>query len=227
MSFSSDSRWLVTSSMDCLVKLWDIPSGKLIDCFKFSNAPTSVCFSPSSEYLVTTHVNELGIYLWSNKTLYTHVALKQPPDDYEPLDSIKMPSTNTHLSNDANAIVNENEEDDLNDYKNYTSPEQLAFELVTLSLLPESRWKNLVNLDIIRVKINIFFKQFNRLKFYNLILKNQQRNKPKEPPKAPKLAPFFLPTVSNEKGFTFKTAIEEHELSKNQVIRLILIFLFK
>ncbi len=172
MSFSSDSRWLVTSSMDCLVKVWDIPSGKLIDCFKFSNAPTSVCFSPTSEYLVTTHVNELGIYLWSNKTLYTHVALKQLPDDYEPLDSIKMPSTNTHLSNDANAIVNENEEDDLNDYKNYTSPEQLAFELVTLSLLPESRWKNLVNLDIIRVKINILFKQFNRLKFYNLILKN-------------------------------------------------------
>jgi len=61
-----------------------------------------------------------------------------------------MPSTNTHLSNDANVIVNENEEDDLNDYKKYTSPEQLAFELVTLS-----RWKNLFNLDIIRVKINI------------------------------------------------------------------------
>ena len=42
-------------------------------------------------------------------------------------------------------------DDDLNDYKNYTSPEQIAFELITLSLLPESRWKNLVYLDIIKV----------------------------------------------------------------------------
>lgn len=33
----------------------------------------------------------------------------------------------------------------------YVSPEQLGEQLVTLSLLPESRWKNLINLDIIKV----------------------------------------------------------------------------
>lgn len=33
----------------------------------------------------------------------------------------------------------------------YVSPEQLGEQLVTLSLLPESRWKNLLNLDIIKV----------------------------------------------------------------------------
>lgn len=33
----------------------------------------------------------------------------------------------------------------------YDSPEQLNEQLVTLSLLPESRWKNLLNLDIIKV----------------------------------------------------------------------------
>ena len=153
-AFSSDSRWLITGSMDCLVKVWDIPSGKLIDCFRFDKAPTSVCFSPTAEYLVTTHVNELGIYLWSNKTLYSHVPLKQLPDDYEPIDTIEMPNTNTHLnkSGSATADSNEDDSDDLNDYKNYASPEQLAFELVTLSLLPESRWKNLVNLDIIKAR---------------------------------------------------------------------------
>jgi U3 small nucleolar RNA-associated protein 21 len=50
-----------------------------------------------------------------------------------------------------------------------------------------------------------------------ILKKFQQRNKPKEPPKAPKLAPFFLPTVSNEKGFTFNTAIEEHQTNKKEV----------
>lgn len=54
----------------------------------------------------------------------------------------------------------------------YDSPEQLNEQLVTLSLLPESRWKNLLNLDVIKKK-----------------------NKPKEPPKVPKSAPFFIPTV--------------------------------
>jgi U3 small nucleolar RNA-associated protein 21 len=140
--------------MDCLIKVWDLPSGKLIDCLKFDSAPTSICFSPTSEFLATTHVNELGIYLWSNKTLYSHVALRQLPDDFEPKEQIRMPNTNTHLNsaNEADIKMDEDtEDDDYNSYKNYTSPEQLAFELVTLSLLPESRWKNLVNLDIIKV----------------------------------------------------------------------------
>lgn len=33
----------------------------------------------------------------------------------------------------------------------YESPQQLSEQLVTLSLLPESRWKNLLNLDVIKV----------------------------------------------------------------------------
>jgi U3 small nucleolar RNA-associated protein 21 len=142
--------------MDCLIKVWDLPSSKLIDCFRFDKAPTSISFSPAFDFLVTTHVNDLGIYLWSNKTLYSHVSLKQLPDDYESTQEIKMPTTESR--NDQNTksedSQDENKDDEgesLDDYKNYVSPEQLALELVTLSLLPESRWKNLVNLDIIRV----------------------------------------------------------------------------
>lgn len=33
----------------------------------------------------------------------------------------------------------------------YVSPAQLDEQLVTLSLLPDSRWKNLLHLDIIKV----------------------------------------------------------------------------
>lgn len=48
----------------------------------------------------------------------------------------------------------------------FKSSEQIAHELVTLSLLPDSRWANLLNLDIIRyrnrlreapkVQVNVF-----------------------------------------------------------------------
>lgn len=37
----------------------------------------------------------------------------------------------------------------------YISPEQINEELVTLSMLPESRWRNLINLDLIKVHINL------------------------------------------------------------------------
>lgn len=33
-TFSPDSRWLVTSAMDCTVCLWDVPSSQLIDRFQ-------------------------------------------------------------------------------------------------------------------------------------------------------------------------------------------------
>ena len=49
---------------------------------------------------------------------------------------------------------------------------QLASDLVTLSLLPRTKWQTLINLETITA-----------------------RNKPKEPPKAPEQAPFFLPTL--------------------------------
>lgn len=49
---------------------------------------------------------------------------------------------------------------------------QLSSDLVTLSLLPRSKWQTLINLEAITA-----------------------RNKPKEPPKAPEQAPFFLPTL--------------------------------
>jgi U3 small nucleolar RNA-associated protein 21 len=60
------------------------------------------------------------------------------------------------LKENGNDSQNDSDSMDIDDtYKNYKSPEQLANELITLSLLPESRWKNLVDLDIIKV-INYF-----------------------------------------------------------------------
>lgn len=76
----------------------------------------------------------------------------------------------------------------------YTTPEQLGEELLTLSLMPRSRWQTLLNLDIIRA-----------------------RNKPKEAPKAPEQAPFFLPTVTNLDdglGTRFDIASKDDEASK-------------
>jgi U3 small nucleolar RNA-associated protein 21 len=151
-AFSPDSRWLVTASMDCLIKVWDLPTGKLIDCFRFDKAPTSVCYSPTAEFLATAHVNDLGVYLWSNKTLYSHVSFRHLPEDYEPAHQIAMPLTKPGETSGQEGEASDAEDASvLDDYKEYVSPEHLDLDLISLSLLPDSRWKNLINLDIIKV----------------------------------------------------------------------------
>ncbi|OWK09540.1 hypothetical protein Celaphus_00005971 [Cervus elaphus hippelaphus] len=95
------------------------------------------------------------------------VSLRPLPTDYVP-SVVMLPGTcqtqDVELSEETVELSDEMIE--------YDSPEQLNEQLVTLSLLPESRWKNLLNLDVIKKK-----------------------NKPKEPPTVPRSAPFFIPTV--------------------------------
>ncbi|PIK61910.1 putative WD repeat-containing protein 36 [Apostichopus japonicus] len=168
MAFSSDARWLVSASMDCSVRTWDLPTSKMVDCFLVDAAVTSLCISPTNAYLATTHVDDLGIYLWSNRTLYSHVSLRPLPSDYEPT-VILMPGACLDTKDEG---PSPNLENDLATLE-FQSPEQISAELITLSLLPNSRWQSLTNLDLIKT-----------------------RNKPKEPLKVPKSAPFFLPVVS-------------------------------
>ncbi|XP_075229735.1 WD repeat-containing protein 36 [Lycorma delicatula] len=173
-TFSPDARWLVTASMDQTIRTWDIPSGQLVDCFQVPAVCTSLSFSPTGEYLATSHVDYLGVFLWSNRTLFTHVSLRPLSiDAVVPL--IELPySCPTERCPDLEESNKEQE---------FLSLDQISENLITLSGLANSRWQNLLDIDIIK-----------------------KRNKPKEPPKAPKAAPFFLPTIpSMNLQFDFST----------------------
>ena len=56
--------------MDCCIRVWDIVTGSLVDWVKFRQAPLSLDFSPSGEFLATSHLNSKAVYLWSNKAFY-------------------------------------------------------------------------------------------------------------------------------------------------------------
>lgn len=56
----------------------------------------------------------------------------------------------------------------------YNSPEQLSEELVTLSLLPESRWKNLLHLDVIKVIFRVHTIVSFKHTFFNHFFFNQR-----------------------------------------------------
>lgn len=64
VTFSPDSRWLVATSLDSIIRTFDVPTGRLIDAFRTSSVATSLSFSPTNDFLATSHMDSVGVYLW-------------------------------------------------------------------------------------------------------------------------------------------------------------------
>ena len=81
--------------------------------------------------------------MWNNQSLYTQISLRSLGEDFEPK-TAPLPGSSIKGS-EPEIEESEQIEDE------FSSPEQIADSLVTLSLLPDSRWKNLLSLDAIKV----------------------------------------------------------------------------
>ncbi|GAA5808757.1 hypothetical protein MFLAVUS_002153 [Mucor flavus] len=170
-TFSPDSRWIVSASLDGTVRTWDLPTGAMIDIFKVEDIVTCLAFSPDSDFLATAHVDNVGIFLWSNRTQYANVSLRSIPDDYD-AQLLQLPSlTGTEDSDEESESEEEVVEEKVD------TVDQLSEKMITMSMEPRAKWQNLLHLDTIKL-----------------------RNKPKEAPKLPEKAPFFLPTLPGAKN---------------------------
>ncbi|CAG7846316.1 U3 small nucleolar RNA-associated protein 21 homolog Short=U3 snoRNA-associated protein 21 [Serendipita indica DSM 11827] len=175
ITFSHDSRWLIATSMDSIIRTFDIPSGNLIDAFRTQTIATAISFSPTGDFLATAHVDSVGIYLWANRAQFAEVSWRAAADiEAEIADSIQLPTVQGTMDDETLDALTELGIIDSTQTSSYPSS-LLAGELITLTLLPRARWQTLLNLDVITL-----------------------RNKPKEPPKAPEKAPFFLPSLPGE-----------------------------
>lgn len=176
MTWSADGLWIVAASMDCTIRTYEMSSATMIDCFLVDSAAVTLALSPNSDVLVTCHVDDLGIYLWSNSSIFGKVSLTPLPLDFHPGNAIHLPSTD---AGDAEAddtdivIVEDVNESITGKEENKCSTEPLSDQMVTLAKLPSAKWAHLLSLDVIK-----------------------KRNKPKEPVTQSKAAPFFLPTIS-------------------------------
>jgi U3 small nucleolar RNA-associated protein 21 len=89
--FSPDSRWLITTSLDSVIRTFDIPTGRLVDAFQTASIATSLTFSPTGDFLATAHVNSLGVHLWANRAQFSDVTLRHIEEDEE-VPEVGLPS---------------------------------------------------------------------------------------------------------------------------------------
>ncbi len=170
-TFSNDGRWIISAASDSTVRVWDLPTGHLIDAMKLPKKCVSVAFSPTGEFLATGLNNEVGVHIWTNRTLFTHVSTRQITEN-----EVATVTAPTASGEGGVAVVEAaaNGQPDNEEQDETTVPiqDQLSDQITTLSLTPKSRWQTLLHLDVIRA-----------------------RNKPKEAPKPSEKAPFFLPSL--------------------------------
>lgn len=168
MDFSPDGRWIVSAALDSTIRTWDLPTGGCIDGVRVDNVITNVKFSPVGDLLATTSVSGNGISLWTNRSQFTSVSIKQINE--EDFAKIMLPNASgdggsAFLDGAFDSADSDSEEV----FTKYQSLEQIDKSLVTLSIGPRSKMSTLLNLDTIK-----------------------QRSKPKEAPKKAENAPFFL-----------------------------------
>lgn len=172
--FSNDGRWIVAAAQDAVVRVWDLPTSHLIDAIRLEKPCTALAFSVTGEYLAAAVEGQLGVNIWTNKTLFTHVPTRQISE--REIGHIAGPTTS---GEGGQGLVDAAFEEDTGaDEDTVAAPtiDQLSADMVTLSLVPRSKWQTLLHLDLIK-----------------------KRNKPTEAPKQPEKAPFFLPSTTGPK----------------------------
>uniref|UniRef100_A0A0E0LDY3 Uncharacterized protein n=1 Tax=Oryza punctata TaxID=4537 RepID=A0A0E0LDY3_ORYPU len=176
LCFSEDGKWLISSSMDGTLRIWDISLARQIDAMHVDVSITSLSMSPNMDVLATTHVDQNGVYLWVNQALFSPSTNVDNYSSGKNVRNVRLPTVSSTEKSEKEPIhISEDSKE--SKVKPYIIMDHQIPNMITLSLLPKSQWQSLTNLDIIKV-----------------------RNKPIEPPKKPEKAPFFLPTVPSLSG---------------------------
>jgi U3 small nucleolar RNA-associated protein 21 len=190
--FSNDGRWIIAASRDCVVRVWDLPTGHLIDAIRMETQCTALAFSGTGEFLATTCEGQVGVNIWNNKTLFTHVPTRHISENE--IASISGPTVSGEGGHGIIDGAFEDKASDVEDSAPALSLDQLSADMMTLSVVPKSRWQTLLHLDLIKA-----------------------RNKPTEAPKLPEKAPFFLPSL--EKPVPTVGVVEEKKAADSAAER--------
>ena len=126
--------------------------------------------------MATAHVGSLGVQLWSNRSQFRTIPIRRINEEDIPTLHESLFSVAGHEGEGLlEGAFDADEQDDEEDGTGISAVDQLAEDLLTLSLQPRAKMWSLLNLEAIR-----------------------RRNKAREPVKQPEKAPFFLPALNDQ-----------------------------
>lgn len=160
-SFSPDGRWVIAASMDSLVRVWDLPTGHLIDVFRVPDTCTALTMSSTGEFLATAHADGKQVNLWSNRSLFMPVSTKNVDESTVADVSAPSMSGENGTAPVETAFSHEPEQDEEDGLA--VISEQLGKDMLTLSAVPRSRWQTLLHLDLVKVRFLRFVYDFGLL----------------------------------------------------------------
>eukprot|EP01100_Stratorugosa_tubuloviscum_P008706 TRINITY_DN361_c1_g1_i1.p1 TRINITY_DN361_c1_g1~~TRINITY_DN361_c1_g1_i1.p1 ORF type:complete len:1082 (+),score=400.70 TRINITY_DN361_c1_g1_i1:171-3416(+) len=225
--FTPDCKYLIIATTDAVIRTYDIAAGFFVSIFKTDEPVTSMSFSPSSEFLLTTHKNRKGLYLWVNEAHFLNINLNPVFDnDFNKKKKIELPANVAELQTSIeNERPEENKNDNDNDNDNESNDNESNKEIKKKSIdnieLKSDNQKIYNNIPIELVKENeksnlITFSTAPRpqwLTLYNLEYL-MQKNKIFEKQKERKTAPFFLTT---QPGFEPKFLIANQKINTEEL----------
>ncbi|KAL2761170.1 hypothetical protein ACRALDRAFT_1059169 [Sodiomyces alcalophilus JCM 7366] len=172
--FSNDGRWIIVASEDCLIRVWDLPTSHVIDVIRLTTPCESLSISATDEFLAASLRGELGIAIWTNKSLFKHIPAGHIPED---IAFAAAPTTSGEGNQGlVEAAFNDNVVAEGRDTVVTLPVDQLSADMMTLSLVPRTQWQTLLHLDHIK-----------------------ERNKPTQGPITAVEAPFFLQSMQGAK----------------------------
>ena len=161
------------TSNDKSLRIYDIISTNLIEWVKFDKIPLSMNLSPNSLYIALSFLEEKGIYLYINRTLFV---------DLEDIGTVTEPVQCTLATFKAKMIKQRDEYNINEDNNDDNIEEKENDERKKYIEIPEENNK-LISLSS---ENNIKYKLLNDIELL------QERNAPKIKEKKKEQAPFFL-----------------------------------
>lgn len=210
LCFGPDGRRLLSSSLDGTIRVWDLTSGRCLSWLSLGAAVTSLCLSPSGEFLCLAQADKEGIYMYVDRSLYENVHYSAEPAAPTPIeDSVVQCDASPEIdaqSDDSDSEAEAEAELEAAAQPSALQPSQAPAReaerasecgaqrgegAITLSSAPRAYWTALFNLEIIK-----------------------ERNRPTAAPEKPVQAPFFLPTVVRAANPSFPTPAEYRRLAE-------------
>jgi hypothetical protein len=159
------NKFIITSSLDSTIRVYDFASGKCISWSSFDSAVISMAISPNYDFLCVGLYDQVGILTYANRSLYENLYLSEEPSFPTPMNSSKVQHSQKPSGSRQFQVIG-----------NYTPYSDEGF--ITFSKLSRLFCTNLFHLEILRKRNELNTSKLKKTAAVPFFLANIGRDEP-------------------------------------------------